>query len=108
MKNGTYQYSVKMSAPIGPRYGNLELNILDGSGNGFLTMFSRRLPVAEVRCRGGALSFSGIMETLLYPLPYTASGTVGARALQMVFRTSRGCFPAEGILIADDGKGETP
>ena len=48
------------------------------------------------------------METLLYPLPYTASGTVGARALQMVFRTSRGCFPAEGTLIVDDGKGETP
>ncbi|MDD5937489.1 MAG: hypothetical protein PUC36_00520 [Clostridiales bacterium] len=82
MKSGVYQYSLKMIAPIGPRYGRLELHLLSGSGKGFLTMFSKRLPITEVHCCDETLRFSGIVEPLLYQLPYTAEGTVSSQAIQ--------------------------
>ncbi|MGN1003009.1 MAG: hypothetical protein ACI4PC_09575 [Oscillospiraceae bacterium] len=105
MKNGVYHYSMKMSAPIGFRYGRLELDILDGRVGGFLTMFSKRLPIAEGSCRGGTLRFSGKMQTLLYPLLYKAEGTVNEESVRVVFHTDKkGRFPAEGTAVAEDDK----
>lgn len=102
MKNGTYQYAIKMSAPIGPRHGKLELTVLGETAGGFLTLFSKRLPITGGSCRGDTLTFSGEMETLLYPLPYTAEGTVSEQAVRMVFHTAKGRFPAEGTAVTAD------
>ena len=104
MKDGIYHYSVRMSVPIGPRYGALELNISDGTAGGFLTMFSKRLPILEGSCCGGILRFSGEMRTMLYPLSYTAEGTVSGQTLRVVFHTEKGCFPAEGSAVTDREK----
>ena len=100
MCNERYQYSLRMSAPIGTRYGALELNILGDTGDGFLTMFSRRLPISQLRCSAGHLTFSGTMQTLLYPLPYTADGTMDDSSVRVVFDTGKGRFPAEGTAIS--------
>ena len=104
MKNGTYQYAIKMFAPIGLRHGELELTVLGTTAGGFLTLFSKRLPIAAGSYCGGALTFSGEMETLLYPLPYTAEGTVNEQAVRMVFRTAKGHFPVEGTAVTTDEK----
>ena len=106
MKAGSYLYSLEMRVPIGQRHGKLELNILGEAGDGFLTMFTKRLPISEVNCSGKELRFSGVMETLLYRLPYTAQGTVDSKVVQVVFRTDRGCFPAEGAAIQEERKHE--
>lgn len=104
MKDGSYQYSVKMTVPIGPRYGRLELKILGGEAGGFLTMFSKRLPILEGSCRGDVIRFSGEMKTLYYSMPYTAEGTVNDRFLTVVFCTDKGRFPADGTAVAGDEK----
>lgn len=109
MNNGEYRYSLKMSAPIGLRYGKLELNILGEAVDGFLTMFSKRLPIMNGSCRGSSLQFSGSMETLLSPFPYTAEGTVDEERVQIMFSTDKGCFPAEGVAgIQDDKEKKAP
>ena len=48
MKNGVYQYSIKMSASIGPRYGRLGLNVLGAVHCGF-----------PVKCRRSATLYCG-------------------------------------------------
>ena len=102
MKNGIYQYAIKMSAPTGPRYGSLELSVSGDAAAGFLTMFSKRLPISEGSCRDGSLRFSGYMQTLRYLLPYTAEGTVNGQRVQVVFSTDKGRFPAEGVAAAEE------
>ena len=99
MQKGIYRYTLKMFAPIGPRYGALELDLQSGTGGGFLTMFSKRHPISDLCCRGGRVRFSGVMETLLYPLPYTAEGTADPRSVKVVFDTEKGRFPAEGASL---------
>lgn len=102
MQKGIYHYSLKMFAPIGLRYGALELDLQSGAGGGFLTMFSKQHPISDLCCRGGKLRFSGVMETLLYSLPYTAEGTADDRSVNVVFDTEKGRFHAEGAVVSTD------
>lgn len=105
MKNGTYRYSIEMSAPIGLRRGALELMIRGGAVGGSLTLFRQTRDISSGGCRGGSIRFAGEMRTLMYSLPYTADGTVSDSAVELVFRTEKGCFPATGRIVGR-GKGD--
>ncbi len=97
VKNGTYRYAIELASPMGPRHGGLELYIHDGSVDGALTLFRQTMPICTGSCAGDSVRFAGEMKTLMYSLPYTAEGTVGGTAVELLFRTDKGCFSATGI-----------
>ena len=71
MRDGTYHYAIRLHAPIGLRYGMLELCIQDRTVSGALTMFSQTHPITDVCLQDGKLCFGGQMQTLLYFLPWS-------------------------------------
>ena len=79
MRDGTYHYAIRLHAPIGLRYGMLELCIQDRT-------------------------VSGQMQTLLCFLPYRARGTVDAGRVELELRTEKGCFRAEGSVDLEKEK----
>ena len=101
MKDGIYRYAIRMHAPIGPRYGALELVLKNHMVSGALTMFSQTHPIFSGSFRDGALRFRGRMQTLLYDLLYEAEGTVDSRRVALQFHTEKGSFPAEGAADPD-------
>lgn len=96
MRNGKYLYSIKMTVPIGFRYGRLELNIHGDTVGGALTLFGQTRPILNGIFKDGNIRFAGEMKTLMYALLYTAAGTVNETSLNLNFRTGKGCFPATG------------
>ena len=104
MRDGTYHYAIRLHAPIGLRYGMLELCIQDRTVSGALTMFSQTHPITDVCLQDGKLCFGGQMQTLLCFLPYRAQGTVDAGRVELELRTEKGCFRAEGSVDLDKEK----
>ena len=94
MRDGTYHYAIRLHAPIGLRYGMLELCIQDRTVSGALTMFSQTHPITDVCLQDGKLCF----------LPYRARGTVDAGRVELELRTEKGCFRAEGSVDLEKEK----
>ena len=98
MENGTYHYDLVMDAPLGKRRGNLELMVEKNWMNGYLTMFTRTIPIRNGHLDGKRISFDGEMKTLMKTLPYKAEGTVTQSSLEMVISTQQGVYPVKGML----------
>ena len=98
MDNGTYHYDLEMRAPLGMRRGNLELIVWGDFLNGYLTMFTRTIPIQNGSRDGNNIFFSGDMKTLMNMLPYKAEGTVSENGITLVFSTSQGQYPSKGSL----------
>ena len=98
MENGTYKYDLEMNTPLGKRRGNLELMVWGDFLNGYLTMFTRTIPIQNGKRDGKQISFSGDMKTLMSTLPYRAQGSINASCLELEFATERGKYPASGVL----------
>ena len=96
MKDGTYQYAVEMTVPLGKRNGRLDLHICKGLVDGALTMFTRVQPIANGSCSGRWICFTGQMRTTLNTISYTAEGTITQAALKLVFYTPQGDYQAVG------------
>ena len=98
MENGTYRYDLEMSTPLGKRRGSLELMVWGGFLNGYLTMFTRTIPIRDGRWEGQDLAFAGDMKTFLKTLPYKAHGTLTHSGLELVIATEQGDYPVTGVL----------
>ena len=98
MDNGTYCFELEMSTPLGKRRGNLELMVWGDFLNGYLTMFTRTIPIQNGKRDGKQISFSGDMKTLMSTLPYRAQGSINASCLELEFVTERGKYPVSGVL----------
>ena len=96
MKNGQYQYAVLMTVPLGKRNGKLEVSIQKNIVEGFLTMFTVKLPILRGICTGNQIRFAGEMKTLTHRFPYEASGTISQAHVDLVFHTESGDYPAVG------------
>lgn len=98
MENGTYRYDLEMDTPLGKRHGNLELMVWDNILNGYLTMFTRTIPIQEGICTGNKLSFCGDMKTLMKMYPYQAEGSIHQSGIDLVISTEQGDYPVTGTL----------
>lgn len=98
MENGTYRYDIEMSTPLGKRRGNLELMVWNHFLNGYLTMFTRTIPIQNGRCVGNKVSFGGDMKTLMKMLPYLAEGTLSPSGVELMIETQQGSYRTTGIL----------
>jgi len=98
MENGTYKYDLEMITPLGKRRGNLELIVWNGFLNGYLTMFTRTIPIREGKKDGNNVSFCGDMKTLMKMLPYSAEGTLLASGIELTVETDQGKYPVTGVL----------
>ncbi|MGM9650409.1 MAG: hypothetical protein ACI3VX_00560 [Faecousia sp.] len=96
MKDGNYHYAVRMTVPLGKRNGRLEVNIRQHRVEGFLTMFTVRLPIARGSCDGNQIRFAGTMKTLPKLFAYEAAGTICPGQVELVFHTEQGDYPAIG------------
>lgn len=96
MKNGTYRYDIEMRTPLGKRRGNLELMIEGKWINGYLTMFTRTIPIRNGHLEGNQISFEGDMKTLMNMLPYKAEGKITSAGVEMVITTQQGAYPVTG------------
>ena len=103
MENGTYLYDLEMSTPLGPRRGNLELIVWKGHLNGYLTMFTRTIPIQDGKCSGKYLSFRGDMKTLMKMIPYQAEGKITDTGISLVFSTPQNQYSAKGYLTERRG-----
>lgn len=103
MKNGTYLYELQMKTPLGRRRGNLELMVESGFLNGYLTMFTRTVPIKGGHIEDGRVSFSGDMRNPLKTLPYHAEGTVSASGVELIITTELGKYPVSGELTQTRG-----
>ena len=98
MENGTYKFDLEMSTPLGKRHGALELMVWKNYLNGYLTMFTRTIPIKGGTVDGSSISFHGDMITLMNTLPYQAQGNISASHVELEIQTDRGKFPARGVL----------
>lgn len=107
MKNGKYQYAVTMDVPLGKRSGLLNFTITENRMNGFVTMFTETLPIAEGRCIGNRISFSGKMKTMLKSFGYIADGHTSRNHIDLLFHTDEGDYKASGKKVFFNTLGET-
>lgn len=98
MDNGTYKYDLEMSTPLGRRRGNLELMIWGDFLNGYLTMFTRTIPIRSGKRNGNKITFDGDMKTLMNVIAYHAEGSVTQSGVNMVISTQQGEYPVTGVL----------
>lgn len=103
MENGTYRYDLEMTTPLGRRRGSLELMVWDRFLNGYLTMFTRTIPIREGYLDRQRISFSGDMKTLLKMSPYQASGSLSPSGVELIISTEQGEYPVTGILTESKG-----
>lgn len=99
MENGTYRYDLEMSTPLGKRRGSLELMVWGNGLNGYLTMFTRTVPIRSGQRFGQRIYFDGDMKTMMKTLPYEAEGTVSNSGVDLLISTEQGAYPVTGILI---------
>ncbi len=99
MENGTYLYDLQMTTPLGVRHGSLELIVWKNFLNGYLSMFTRTIPIREGMCDGSNVSFRGDMKTLMKMIPYQAEGQISGSNISLDFATETCRYPATGTLV---------
>ena len=99
MENGTYLYNLEMTTPLGVRHGSLELIVWKNFLNGYLTMFTRTIPIRDGLCEGNDISFRGDMKTLMKMIPYQAEGQVSGNKISLDFMSESGHYHAPGALV---------
>lgn len=103
MDNGTYLYALEMETPLGRRRGELELVVWDNFLSGYLTMFTRTIPIHNGRRSGANIFFEGDMKTFLKTTPYRAAGVVTEKKIKLAIEFERGRYQAVGFLT-DTGR----
>lgn len=98
MKDGIYTYDLVMTTPLGKRRGSLELMVEGAFMNGYLTMFTRTIPIRNGHCSGNHFSFVGDMKTFMKMIPYEAFGAVTGNRLDMTIITNQGSYPTLSTL----------
>ncbi|MGN1025424.1 MAG: hypothetical protein ACI4P4_03355 [Faecousia sp.] len=98
MENGTYDFALEMTTPLGRRRGSLALTVLGNTLKGSLTMFTRTLPIREGARKGNNIFFRGDMKTFMKIIPYQAEGEIRDRRIVMTIDSDLGRYAVQGNL----------
>jgi len=82
MENGTYHYKIEAAVPLGVRRGSMAVELHNGALSGAINLLERCSPFVDGRYKDGAVSFSGVLVTLMYALHYHAEGTLSETGIR--------------------------
>lgn len=99
MKDGVYSYQFNMRVPLGIRPGELRLRFSGGISEGELTIFGKTRALSGLCYSKGQLDARGVLDTLLYPLPFELHGVVDEETVSLEMATAKGNFMIKGARI---------
>ena len=82
MENGTYHYKIEAAVPLGVRRGSMAVELHNGALSGAINLLERCSPCVDGRYKDGAVSFSGVLVTLMSELHYHAEGTLSETGIR--------------------------
>lgn len=82
MENGTYHYKIEAAVPLGVRRGSMAVELHNGALSGAINLLERCSPFVDGRYKDGAVSFSGVLVTLMSELHYHAEGTLSETGIR--------------------------
>ncbi len=95
------KYNIALHAPLGLRLGQLELNQQGGSLAGTLTVLGNSNPVSGAITPSGTIALTGTMTTKLITFPFTATGAVTGKLLDLQVTGGRYAFRLTGEEIEE-------
>ena len=84
------KYQVCLSVPLGKRSGTMLIHQSESRITGWLDILGNRNTFSGVCSKDGQMELSGMLQTLLSTIPYTAAGTAGNANLQLRLKTASG------------------
>lgn len=84
------QYNICLSVPIGQRSGTMLLRESDGNLDGWLEVMEHRNPFSGHLSDDGCMKFSGVIQTLVSSIRYTATGKVNGSGIFLNLITQSG------------------
>lgn len=82
------KYRVCLSVPLGQRDGTMLIRQTGSSITGWLDILGNRNTLSGALTNDGQLEFSGVLQTFLSTIPYTATGTMSSSRLQLNLKTA--------------------
>lgn len=91
------RYRICLSVPLGNRSGTMVIRRTGSVLDGWIEVMNRKNGFSGTVSDDGQLIISGMLQTLLTAVPYTAIGTVGGRRLLLNLKTESGeYYPISG------------
>lgn len=98
-------YRICLAAPLGARHGTLVLRESEGKVDGWLNVMNAQNKFSGVLSGEGQLTITGVLQTLLSTMHYTATGTRSGRKILLNLNMDSGAqYPVSGeeFLIDDE------
>lgn len=86
----TKGYRICLSVPLGRRNGTMVLHETDGRVNGWMEVMARRNGLSGALSADGHITLSGMLQTLVSTMPYTAEGAIDGSKLFLTLKTAVG------------------
>lgn len=84
------KYRICLTVPLGRRNGIMLLKQSNGQFTGWLDVLGQKTAFSGTLSGNGQLTLSGVLQTLVSTLPYTATGTVRGRQILLKLKTTAG------------------
>lgn len=84
------KYRICLTVPLGRRNGTMLLNQSNETFTGWLDVLGRKTAFSGTLLGNGQITLSGVLQTLVSTLPYTATGTVRGRRILLELKTDGG------------------
>jgi len=98
-------YRICMFVPLGRRNGTMLLRRTGEVVDGWLDVLGQRNPLSGVLSNNGQVALSGVLQTLLSTMPYTATGTIAERKILLNLKSASGAYyPISGEEYKPDDK----
>lgn len=86
------RYRIRLSVPLGQRSGTLVTRETDGRITGWLDVMKQENPFTGTLSAGGQLRLSGVIQTLVSTVHYTAAGMVSGPQILLDLKTPSGTY----------------
>lgn len=98
-------YRICMSVPLGKRNGTMLLHRMGNTIDGWLDVLGRRNTLSGILSNDGQITLSGVFQTLLNTVSYTAAGTISGRKILLNLKTESGAYyPISGEELEPNDK----
>lgn len=99
MINGTY--CIIMKTPMGKKSGQLTLHEDENELTGFIDILGNRNTIRNGTIKNGECRFSGVFETFIRNISFSAEGNVNEKEIFLVVKAGKLHMHISGKRIAD-------